>query len=99
MADDATTRLADEKARLENALGKLETAVKSVGDRASDEATKLRGEREELGSKLTTMNADHETLSERLDSMQTSYAELEQTINQVTKRLDATIGQLKSVLD
>ena len=99
MADDPTAKLADEKARLENALGKLESAVKSVGVRAGEEATKLRSEREELGSQLTTLNTDHETLSERLDNMQTSYAELEQTINQVTKRLDATIGQLKSVLE
>ena len=99
MADDHTAKLAEERARLEDALGKLETAVKSVGARASEEATKLRGEREELGTQLTTLNGDHESLSDRLDSMQTSYAELEETINQVTKRLDATIGQLKSVLD
>ena len=99
MADDPTVKLAEERARLEDALGKLESAVKGVGERASEEATKLRSEREDLGSQLTTLNADHNSLNDRLDNMQASYAELEQTITQVTKRLDATIGQLKSVLD
>ena len=99
MADDQTVKLAEERARLEEALGKLESAVKGVGERASEEATKLRSEREDLGSQLTTLNADHDSLNDRLDNMQASYAELEQTITQVTKRLDATIGQLKSVLD
>lgn len=99
MADNSSARLIDERARLENALGKLESAVKNVGDRASDEAKKLRSEREELGLKLTTMNAEHDSLSEDLEGMRTSYAELERTVNQVAKRLDATIGQLKSELD
>ena len=99
MADDQTVKLTEERARLEEALGKLESAVKGVGERASEEATNLRSEREDLGSQLTTLNADHDSLNDRLDNMQASYAELEQTITQVTKRLDATIGQLKSVLD
>jgi type VII secretion effector (TIGR04197 family) len=99
MADDPTAKLGQERARLEDALGKLESAVKGVGERASEEATKLRSEREVLGTQLTTLNSDHDTLNNRLDNVQASYAELEQTIAQVTKRLDATIGQLKSVLD
>ena len=99
MADDPTAKLGQERARLEDALGKLESAVKGVGERASEEATKLRSEREILGTQLKTLNVDHDTLNDRLDNVQASYAELEQTITQVTKRLDATIGQLKSVLD
>ena len=82
-----------------SALGKLESAVQGVGVRASEEATKLRSEREGLDSQLTTLNANHASLNDRLVTVQASYTELEQTINQVTKRLDATIGQLKSVLD
>ena len=99
MADDPTVKLAEESARLEEALGKLESAVQGVGVRASEEATKLRSEREGLDSQLTTLNANHASLNDRLVTVQASYTELEQTINQVTKRLDATIGQLKSVLD
>ena len=40
MADDQTVKLTEERARLEEALGKLESAVKGVGERASEEATK-----------------------------------------------------------
>ena len=99
MVDDPAAKVEQEQTRLNEALGRLEAAVRGIGERASQEAMQLRAERVALNSQLTTMNTDHESLSDRLDNMQASYTELEQTIDQVTKRLDATIGQIKSVLD
>ena len=99
MAEDPEARLEQESGRLRAALGRLETAIRSVGERSSEEASRLRAEREELGSRLTSLNADHAALNRRLDDMQAGHIELERTIDQVAKRLDATIGRLKNVLD
>ena len=99
MAEDPEARLEQESGRLRAALERLETAIRSVGERSSEEASRLRAEREELGSRLASLDADHAALNRRLDDMQAGHIELERTIDQVAKRLDATIGRLKNVLD
>ena len=99
MAEDPEARLEQESERLRAALGRLETAIRSVGERSSEEASRLRAEREELESRFAGLNADHAALNRRLDDMQAGHIELERTIDEVAKRLDATIGRLKNVLD
>ena len=99
MAEGPEARLEQESGRLQKALKRLEAAIRSGGERASEEASRLHAEREELGSQLASLSADHALLSQRLDEMQAGHIALERNIDQVAKRLDATIGRLKNVLD
>ena len=56
-------------------------------------------ERATLDSQLSTLRLEHETLEKQYSSAQGNYVALEKVIDQVSDRLDATIGRLRKVLE
>ena len=70
-----------------------------VVDRLQAAAERFVREREALGAEVAALRADHEDLSAALRQSKEVYAALQATAEAVSHRLDAAIGQLKSVLE
>jgi predicted nuclease with TOPRIM domain len=85
------------KARVEDAVARLETAILSVTD--TTKASELEKERGQLTAELTSLKGEHKGVSEQLQTLQGDYKELEKVVDQVTDRLDTTIDRLRSVLE
>ena len=85
------------KARVEDAVARLETAVLGVTD--TTKTSELEKERGKLTAELTSLKGEHKGVSEQLQTLQGDYKELEQVVDQVTDRLDTTIDRLRSVLE
>jgi predicted nucleic acid-binding Zn-ribbon protein len=85
------------KARVEDAVARLETAILSVTD--TTKASELEKERGQLTAELTSLKGEHKGVSEQLQALQGDYKELEKVVDQVTDRLDTTIDRLRSVLE
>jgi len=85
------------KARVEDAVARLETAILSVTD--TTKASELEKERGQLTAELTSLKGEHKGVSEQLQALQGDYKELEKVVDQVTERLDTTIDRLRSVLE
>lgn len=89
------------KQRLEKAVTRLESAVQTVSSKDGEgaRAETLETERATLDSQLSALRLEHETLEKQYSSAQGNYVALEKVIDQVSDRLDATIGRLRKVLE
>ena len=89
------------KEKLERAIERLESAVGSVAERQTEgpNLADVQQERSRGASELSTLRAEHEELGRRYSVSQEDNAALEQAVNRVSERLDATIGRLRSVLE
>jgi archaellum component FlaC len=85
------------KTRVEDAVARLETAILGVTD--TTKTSELEKERGKLAAELTSLKSEHKGVSEQLQTLQGDYKELEKVVDQVTDRLDTTIGRLRSVLE
>ena len=93
--DTATTRLERAIARLEGAIG---GAPRARDDASPDQARPERGE-SGLESEIHSLQADQQRLTGELDTMRDDYAALQGITDSVAIRLDAALGELKSILD
>ncbi len=93
--------LTSAKQRLEQAVSRLESAVQSASVKEAEESRVeiLESERAELDAQLTTLRGEHQSLERRLSTAQGDYEALEKVMDQVSDRLDATIGRLREVLE
>jgi ABC-type transporter Mla subunit MlaD len=82
---DAATR------RLMTALDALESAVERRREADRDE--------NELAIRIQALGADRSRLADELDGSLVKSRRLERTNREVTERLDAAIGTIRSVLD
>ncbi len=80
------------KARLEQVLRRLEEVL--TRDEPGQD-----GESEAIAAELGALKNEHQTLGQRLREMEADYEALRQVTDTVSQRLDATIGELKSLLD
>lgn len=89
------------KQRLEKAVTRLESAVQTVSakDAEGGRADVLESERAKLDTQLSALRVKHETLEQQYSTAQGDYVALEKVIDQVSDRLDATIGRLRKVLE
>ncbi len=92
MNDKFPPNMESARARLEQALRRLEEVVTRVepGQDAESEA---------IAAELGALKNEHQTLGQRLREMEADYEALRQVTDTVSQRLDATIGELKSLLD
>lgn len=92
MKDNSPPDLEAAKDRLEQALSRLEEMVARVGQgpEAGAQAT---------ARELVALKADHQSLGETLKEVEADYAALRQVTDTVSSRLDATILELKSILE
>ena len=95
----AATQIEQERARLDGALDRLETVVKSVSARAQQQLVELRGQRDKLTADLAAVQTEHARTVQKLAAAETDNAALERAIGAVTGRIDATIEQLQSALE
>lgn len=89
------------KQRLENAVTRLESAVQTVSGKDADDTRVevLESERAKLDTQLSALRVEHETLERQYSTAQGENVALEKVIDQVSDRLDATIGRLREVLE
>lgn len=89
------------KQRLEKAVSRLESAVQTVSakDAGSARVETLESERTKLDAQLSALRVEHESLEQQFSTAQGDYVALEKVIDQVSDRLDATIGRLRKVLE
>lgn len=89
------------KQRLEKAVTRLESAAQTVSAKDADGARLeiLESERAELNTQLSALRVERETLVQQYSTAQGDYVALEKVIDQVSDRLDATIGRLRKVLE
>ncbi len=89
------------KQRLEKAVTRLESAVQTVSEKDEEGARveTLESERAKLDTQLSALRMEHETLERQYSTAQGDYVALEKVIDQVSDRLDATIGRLRKVLE
>ncbi len=92
MNDKFPPNMESARARLEQALSRLEEMATRV-EPGQD------GESEALAAELGALKNEHQTLGQRLREMEADYEALRQVTDTVSQRLDATIGELKSLLD
>ena len=92
MNDKFPPNMETAKARLEQVLRRLEEVV------TRDEPGQ-GGASEALAAELGALRKEHQTLGQRLREMEADYEALRQVTDTVSRRLDATIGELKSLLD
>ena len=89
------------KIKLEKAINRLETAVDSISREQSkgDRVKVVAAEREAFKSNMVTLRAEKDELANRLASVSADYNALEKVVDEVSARLDATIGKLRGILD
>ena len=89
------------KIKLEKAINRLETAVDSIsrGQSRGDRVKVVSAEKEVFKSNMVTLRAEKGELAERLASVSADYEALEKVVDEVSARLDATIGKLRGILD
>ena len=89
------------KIKLEKAINRLETAVDSMSREQSkgDRVKVVSAEREVFKSNMVTLRAEKDELVKRLASVSADYKALEKVVDEVSARLDATIGKLRGILD
>lgn len=89
------------KQRLEKAVSRLESAVQTATAKDAEGARVgiLESERAKLDTQLAALRVEHETLERQYSTAQGDYVALEKVIDQVSDRLDATIGRLRKVLE
>ncbi|MFQ5984813.1 MAG: DUF4164 family protein [Alphaproteobacteria bacterium] len=78
--------------------GTHQRLIKAV-NRLEAAAERIVREREALGAELAALRADHDKLSAALLQSEEDYGALQAMAEAVSHRLDAAIGQLKSVLE
>ncbi len=93
------TQLEQERARLDDALDRLDAAVKGVTAKTQQQMAALRDERDRLNADLAAVRSEREVTQSRLSAIEATNASLERTVAEVTQRIDATIEQLKSALE
>lgn len=86
------------KQRLEQALGRIESAIEShlEAARRVEAAVSATAERDD---EVRTLQAQCERLRGELESMQGEYASLKRLTETVSGRLDKAIGELQTVLE
>lgn len=82
--DEAMDRFSQALDGLESALNKRLAAQKSTG---------------ELDKELSALREDRARLQRELETLKGEYAKLEEVTDEVSGRLDGTIGDLKSALN
>lgn len=89
------------KIKLEKALNRLEKAVDSMSweKPKSGQAEAGSADSEVLESNMATLRAEKDDLARRLSSISADYSALERVVDEVSARLDATIGKLRGILD
>lgn len=88
------------KARLEQAVTRLEEALGEVMNKAGGgAAANTAGEHDELAQRIQNLTAENESLRAELAAARGQHDELRQTTEAVSDRLDATIGELTKMLD
>ena len=92
MKDNSSPDLEAAKARLERALSRLEGAAKRAGQGTGAEV-------KALASELLALKADHKRLGQTLEGVEADYRALQQVTDTVSSRLDATIHELKSIME
>lgn len=83
------------KARLEQAVTRLEEALDEVMKKAATGA----GESSELARQVQILTAENESLRNDLASSHSQHEQLRQTTDAVSARLDATIAGLTKMLN
>lgn len=78
--------------RLQKALTRLENIIAKRTNGGGPELTAMAGE-------LAALKSEHQRLAAALRDAEDGYAALRQVTNTVSTRLDATIGELGSLLD
>ncbi len=84
---------------MEAARVRLEQALRRLEEMASRVEPGQDGQSEALAAELGALKNEHQTLGQRLREMEADYEALRQVTDTVSRRLDATIGELKSLLD
>lgn len=89
------------RARLEQAVWRLETALQDVNLRggASAELAQLEAERDALAREVSDLKAERDRLAKELEGTRADNATLQEVTDDVSARLGAAIGELKSVLE
>jgi uncharacterized coiled-coil DUF342 family protein len=89
------------KARLEQAVTRLEEALGEVAKKAdagAGAAAKAVGERDKLAEQVQNLTAENESLRAELTSARNKHDELRLTTEAVSDRLDATISELTKIM-
>lgn len=97
MADDL-----DAKARLEEAVGRLEGALGGIVERANasgGDIDKLSRRVGDLESELTSLRDERDRLAGELDASRAGQSSMQEAMDAVSTRLDKAIVEIKTVLD
>ncbi|MSP51970.1 MAG: hypothetical protein EXQ91_06215 [Alphaproteobacteria bacterium] len=92
------SHLDQERARLDEALDRLDAVVKSVTANAQKQLGDLRAERDRYATALSATQSDRDKATARLAEIEATNAGLDRALGEVTARIDATIGELKAAL-
>ncbi len=84
---------------VETARERLEQALRRLEEVATRVEPGPDAESEAIAAELGALKNEHQTLGQRLREMEADYEALRQVTDTVSQRLDATIGELKSLLD
>ncbi len=91
MNENSPPHLETARDQLEQALSRLEEAAAKLGQER-DAASQARA------AELAAIKAEHESLDRALKQAEADHAALRRVTETVSTRLDATIGNLKSIL-
>lgn len=84
---------------METARKRLEHALKRLEAMATSDEQVPDAMSEAMVAEFGALKSEHQTLGQQLREMEVDYEALRQVTETVSQRLDATIGELKSLLD